>query len=97
MFALTLNLLLFLAQPGINAFARTIEHDADTFGLEVTHLNEPGARAFVKLGTQNKSNPEPPRLLKWLEYTHPPLVERVQYALDYRPWEQGQPNELWKP
>lgn len=93
LFSFTLSLLFFVAQPGINSFARSIEHDADTFGLEVTRLNEPGARAFIKLGAQNKSNPEPPRVLKWLQYTHPPLVERVQYALDYRPWEQGRPNQ----
>jgi len=86
-----------VAQPLVNAYSRSVEHQADTFGLEVTHLNDAAARAFIKLGSQNKSNPEPPLVLEWFEYTHPPLIERVRYALEYRPWEQGKPNQAFRP
>jgi hypothetical protein len=30
-------------------------------------------------------------------YSHPPMVERVRTALEYRPWEHGQPNRFFKP
>jgi Zn-dependent protease with chaperone function len=87
----------FLAQPVTNSFSRWMEHEADVFGLEVTHANDAGARAFIKLAEQNKSDPEPsPFMEAWL-YTHPPLVERVRFTMDYRPWEEGRPNQKFKP
>jgi Zn-dependent protease with chaperone function len=93
----TLTVIGLVAQPLINGFSRAIEHEADVFGLEVTRLNDAGARAFIKLGSRNKSNPEPPRLLTWFQYSHPPLIERIRFALDYRPWEQGLPNKTFRP
>jgi len=92
LFGLALSLVGLVAQPLSNFYSRGIEHQSDTFGLEVTHLNDAAARAFIKLGSQNKSNPEPPTVLKWFRYSHPPLVERVRYAIEYRPWEEGKPN-----
>ncbi len=95
--AVTLTIVSFIAQPLINARTRTIEHEADLYALEITHLNDAGARAFIKLGMQNKSNPEPGRMLKVFQYTHPPLIERITTAEEYRPWEQGKPNWYFKP
>ena len=97
LFVVALTLLGFLAQPGANAFSRRIEHDSDTFGLELTHSNDAAARAFVKLGSRNRSNPEPARLVEFFLYSHPPLIERVRFARSYRPWEEGRPNRLFKP
>jgi Zn-dependent protease with chaperone function len=87
-----ISLLSFVAQPLTNTFSRGVEHEADQFGLEVTQLSDAGARAFIKLGAQNKSNPEPNPIVKAFVYTHPPLVERIRYALDYHPWTEGKPN-----
>ena len=97
LFAIALSLVGLIAQPLANAYSRTIEHEADTFGLEVTHSNDAGARAFIKLGNQNKSNPEPAKVLEWMEYSHPPLIDRVRYAIRYRPWEEGKPNQKFEP
>jgi len=96
LFAVALSFLLIFTQPLLNAFSRTIEHDSDIFALEMTHANDAGARAFLKLGSQNKADPDPSRLeVIWL-YSHPPVSERVQFMLDYKPWETGEPNKLWK-
>jgi Zn-dependent protease with chaperone function len=85
-----------VAQPLVNAWSRTLEHEADVFALEVTHDNDAGARAFLVLGSQNRSNPDPSQLeVLWLR-THPPLAERVKFMLEYRPWEEGKPNKVWK-
>ena len=97
LFAVVLSLISLVALPAFNAFSRGIEHEADGFGLEVTHLNDAAARAFIKLGSQNKSNPEPGMLLRVFEYSHPPLLERVRYAERYRPWERGEPARYFKP
>jgi len=92
----TISLISFVAQPMTNSFSRYIEHEADTFGLEVTRLTDAGARAFIKLGSQNKSNPEPNPVVKAFMYTHPPLIERIRYAQEYRPWEEGRPNAKYR-
>ena len=97
LFGLALSLVGLVIQPASNFHSRSIEHESDTFALEVTHMNDAGARAFIKLGSQNKSNPEPPAVLKWFLYSHPPLVERVRYAMEYRPWEEGKPNAKFHP
>ncbi len=94
--ALTIGIASFVAQPFSNSFSRTIEHEADVFGLEITHTNDAGARAFIKLGSQNKSNPEPGALVKTLLYTHPPLIERIRFALEYHPWSEGKPNRMYR-
>jgi Zn-dependent protease with chaperone function len=92
-----LSLVMFAIQPATNSFSRWMERDSDTFGLEVTQANDAAARAFIKLGSQNKSDPEPSALIEAWLYTHPPLAERVRYAIEYRPWESGQPNRKFKP
>jgi len=97
LFIVTLTLLGFLAQPGVNAFSRRIEHDADTYGLELTHANDAAARAFIKLGAQNRSDPEPTPVVELFQYSHPPLIERVRFAESYRPWQEGRPDRLFHP
>ena len=91
----TLGLLSLAAQPAVNGFARGIEHEADVFAVEVTRDNDAGARAFLKLGSQNRSNPEPSAFVKVFQYTHPPLVERIRFALGYRPWQEGKANRFF--
>ena len=85
----------FYAQPALNAYTREVEHEADVFAVELTHDNDAGARAFLKLGSQNKSDPEPSPFIKLMLYTHPPLVERIRFALDYHPWLEGRPNRAY--
>ena len=95
--AVTLSVISFVAQPLSNAVSRTSEHEADVFGLEVTHLNDAAARAFIKLGAQNRSNPEPSSVIRLLLYSHPTLIERIRFAESYRPWERGEPDRFFRP
>jgi Zn-dependent protease with chaperone function len=97
LFVVALTLFSFLAQPGMNAFTQRLERDSDTFALELTHANDAGASAFMKLGAQNRSNPEPSLFVEFFEYSHPPLIERVRFAQGYRPWAAGKPNRLYVP
>lgn len=94
--ALLVALLGFAAQPVVNWRSRQVEREADAFGLEVTRLNDAAARAFLKLGSQNRSNPEPSAVVKAFLYSHPPLAERVRFAAAYRPWERGEPNRYFR-
>ena len=94
--AASVSLLALLTQPIVNGFSRAIEHEADVFAVEVTRDNDAGARAFLKLGSQNRSNPEPSPFVKLFLYTHPPLIERMRFALEYKPWAEGKENRYFK-
>ncbi len=94
----SLPLLLLLAQaaalllmPFGLAFSRHLEHEADRFALELTHDNRAAATAFVRLQSENLGNPRPGMFYTLLRASHPSLAERIEFANDYHPWEQGQP------
>jgi len=90
-----LSLVGWLGAPITNAASREVEHEADVFALELTHDNDAGARSFLKLAQGNRSDPEPASWVRWMLYTHPPLADRIQFALTYRPWAEGKPNRLY--
>ena len=73
----------FLLSPITSGFSRHVEHQADVFGLELTHLNEPMASAFKKLAEDSKYDPEPNRFIELWHYSHPSTNERIRYALEY--------------
>ena len=87
----------FLLSPVISGYSRHVEHESDVFSLELTHLNEPMASAFVKLAENSKRDPNPHPFIRFWRYTHPTIAERIPFALSYRPWERGEPNRVWKP
>lgn len=84
----------FAATPVDNAVSRYIEHQADVFGLEVIHgivTDSPqvAAEAFQILGEANLEEPDPsPAVVFWF-YTHPPIADRIGFALSYDPWSTG--------
>ncbi|HEX8153510.1 MAG TPA: M48 family metallopeptidase [Thermoanaerobaculia bacterium] len=75
----------FLLTPAIAAHSRMSERAADEFALRLTHLNEPMASAFVKLGENAKADPHPHPAIVFWRYTHPPIGERIEWALAWRP------------
>ena len=78
---LTVSLAGFLLAPLTNGVSRVIEHQADAYGLEVNGNGPAMARAFVSLSEQNLSDPNPPAFIKFWLFTHPPLRERIDFAL----------------
>ncbi len=74
----------FFLTPVTSAFSRHIEHEADRFSLELTHLNEPMARSFKKFAEDSKYNPEPSRFIELWHYSHPSTNERIRFALEQR-------------
>jgi Zn-dependent protease with chaperone function len=92
---LVLGVFSFVSLPIGSAFSRHLEHQADIYGLEVTHDLVPdspqvAARAFQKLGEKALSYPDPNPIFAFWAYDHPPIRERVKFALGYRPWERGE-------
>jgi STE24 endopeptidase len=88
---LALSLLTLVGEPIGNAFSRHIEHQADIYGLEVTHglfpnNNQVAASSFQKLGEKSYDYPTPNPLLVFWTYTHPTIADRVRFSLRYDPW-----------
>ncbi len=89
---LALSLLTLVAEPIGNAFSRYQEHQADLYGLEVTHglfphNGEVAASAFQKLGEKSYDYPTPNPLLVFWSYSHPSIPERIRFSIEYDPWE----------
>ena len=98
---LLLSVFFFVANPIASAFSRNYEHQADQYGLEVTHGLTPdygqvAAQAFQIIGEVNLADPNPNPLQVFLLYDHPSNRDRVQFCLTYDPWAKGQHGELLK-
>jgi STE24 endopeptidase len=91
--ALLFSVVSLALSPVLLAVSRHNEHEADRFGLEITHDNRDCATAFVKLQQENLSVPRPGLLYKLWRASHPPLGERIDFCNEYRPWETGEPLE----
>ena len=96
-----LSVLQFAGNPVLSAFSRYAEHQADQFGLEVTHGLTPdsgqmAAQTFQTMGEINLADPDPNPLDVFLFFDHPRIRDRVQYCLTYDPWSRGGAGEFIK-
>jgi STE24 endopeptidase len=98
---LVIGILATIGEPIGNAFSRYVEHQADQYGLEVTHgltphSGEVAAQSFNILGDVDLADPDPSRLRVILFYTHPSVPQRIEFALHYDPWAHGGTGEFVK-
>ncbi len=98
---LLITIFFFVANPIFNAQSRYVEHQADQYGLEVTHGLTPdssqiAAQSFQVLGEVDLSDPDPIPIDVFLFYSHPPISDRVRFALTYNPWANGGTGEFVK-
>lgn len=98
---LLLSVFAFIANPIQSAFSRHDEHQADQYGLEVTHGLTPNssqvaAQAFQILGEVDLADPDPNALDIFMFYSHPAIPDRVRFALTYDPWSKGEQPEFVK-
>ena len=94
---LLLNVFSLVGQPVSAAFTRHLEHQADIYGLEVIHglvpdSSQVAAHAFQKLGEKALSYPDPNPLYVMWAFDHPPIADRIRFAANYQPWNDGQPT-----
>jgi STE24 endopeptidase len=66
------------------AISRDFEREADLESLRLTDNPDAFIASEVKLARTNFSDIEPPRMIVWLLYTHPPVLERIAMAEVYR-------------
>jgi len=88
---LLINIMIFASAPISNAYSRSIELEADRFELELTQNNFATGTGTVKLHQQSLTMPEPGLIYLIWTYDHPTFKSRVDFANEYKPWENGQP------
>jgi STE24 endopeptidase len=96
---LLLAIFTFALNPLTNAISRHYEHQADQYGLEVTHglttdSGQVAAQSFNVLGDVDLADPEPNWLHVFLFYNHPPIPDRIRFSLTYDPWSKGGRGEF---
>jgi len=74
----------FVTAPIESGVSRYMEHQADAYGLELTHLNEATASTFVKFAEDAKVDPDPPPFIEFWCYSHPAPSKRIRFALEGR-------------
>ena len=95
MLLLIFSLISLISQPINSTVSRQLEHNADVYGLEVTHginpdSQEAAAHAFQVLGELSLSYPHPSDFYVFWYADHPPIRDRVPFAHNYDPWSKGQ-------
>jgi Zn-dependent protease with chaperone function len=95
MLFLIFSILGVLAEPIGNGLSRQLEHNADIYGLEVTHginvnSSEVAAHTFQVLGELSLSYPYPSKFVTFWYFDHPPIPDRVVFAHNYDPWDKGE-------
>ncbi len=83
---LVASLLSFFGEPLGSTFSRWEEHNADVYGLTITapvtsNAAQVAAQSFQVLGEKSYSYPNPSRLLVFWSYSHPPISDRIRFAL----------------
>jgi len=101
MLFLILQVFGFFGSPVAATIGRQMEHNADIYGLEVTHginpdSQEAGAHAFQVLGEISLVYPHPSRFLTFWYGSHPSIPDRVRFAHEYNPWSKGEPPKYVK-
>jgi STE24 endopeptidase len=91
---LLLSVFSFVADPVSNGFSRHVEHQADVYGLEVTHgvipdAGQAAAASFQVEGETSLADPDPNPVNVFLFYDHPPISERIRFCVTYDPWSKG--------
>ena len=69
----------FFLSPIGAAVTRRYEREADHMAFELTGTTQPMINALKRLAKDNLTNLYPHPLYVWFYYSHPPLIERIEY------------------
>src|SRR5207248_7230433 len=72
----------FLLTPIANTMIRTLEHEADSFGLNASREPDAAAMVALKLGKYRKMEPTP--LEEFIFFDHPSGHSRIRMAMDWK-------------
>jgi len=76
------SLISYITIPFQNFISRNFEKQADYTALKLTGDPETQINMFKKLAVSNLSNVVPHPVLKFIIFSHPPIMERINNAID---------------
>ena len=79
---LLVSIIGFVATPLLNTHTRTIEHEADMFGLNASRLPDGFAQAAIHLGEYRKMHPGP--VEEYIFFDHPSGYNRIRDAMRWK-------------
>jgi len=79
---LLLSAFLFVTQPVLNTWGRTLEDEADDFGLNASAQPDAAATTFLKLGEYRDLEPDP--AIEFLFFDHPSGRYRIRNAMEWK-------------
>jgi STE24 endopeptidase len=74
----------FMSPMGL-AISRKFEREADFYSLGILNTAKPLSTALKKMAKENLSNLTPHPLYVCFNYSHPPLLERIEYLEAHEP------------
>jgi len=77
--SLYLSCIGFFFSPLGAMITRRYEREADKMARDLTGTSEPMINALKRLAKDNLSNLHPHPFYVWFYYSHPPLIERIEY------------------
>jgi len=83
-FAAALYLVSLLSSPVSSRLSRLFEWQSDDFALRMTGLGNGMARMMARLTDGSLGDIDPPAMVKFFFYTHPPALERIVHALRFK-------------
>lgn len=96
LFLLFYGIFSLVLTPAQNLFTQIEEHQADRFGLEITHENHAAATGFLKLTKSNLGYPYPGMFYMLFRSSHPSIGSRIEFFNTYHPWCEGKPSKYEK-
>ena len=77
LYLLLSSILFFAVSPLYTAISRHQEIKADNYAIELVEDEGAGISTFQALAKSNLNEANPPIIVKWFRYSHPPLVDRI--------------------
>ena len=72
-----------LGSPAMNRISRYFEWQSDEFSLRVTGLDTQYATMIARLYDGSLGDTDPPWVVRFFLYSHPPATERIAHALEF--------------
>jgi STE24 endopeptidase len=79
---LLFSIFIFVFTPVLNTFTRTLEYEADMYGLNTSRKPDGFAQAAIHLGEYRKMDPGP--LEEWIFFDHPSGRNRIYAAMRWK-------------
>ncbi len=79
---LLFSMFIFVFTPILNTFTRTLEYEADMYGLNTSRQPDGFAQAAIHLGEYRKMSPGP--IEEWIFFDHPSGRNRIYAAMRWK-------------